>query len=268
MFTMIQLKQILSESTGLTPAAAYCKDTILSMPQFSKSQWSTIGTIAYRSVGTTNVKSQHAYGNAIDWHGAAGIGDPVMQQLANYLVANHKEFNVQNVIYNRLIWNFPAGWHKYNIPKGGSPHLDHVHVDFIPGAVISASSNSNKLNNTLLQTAISNMEDVITKYPATWFEQYSSWNPFAAGIGDNEFAAANKFIELYEQYVLNAAINKIKNASPQDNKNIKELQRACNTVYNWILNDETGTVSYEFNQWIPASRSYVAKTKTFKWDYL
>lgn len=271
---MIHLKSLLLETSNLTPAAQYCYNTILSMPEFSRSKWSIIGTLAYRNIGTTNVQSQHALGNAIDWHGKAGVGDPVMQQLADYLVANNNHFKVQYVIYNRRIWSASEGWHTYRIPKGGSPHLDHVHVDFIRGANPSGpapgggSIANNKLNNDLLKTAISNMEDVITRYPANWFKQYSSWNPFSSGIGDNEEAAASKFLELYEKYVLNAAINKIKNASDADKKNITELQTACNTVYQWILNDKTGTVYFGFSEWIPSTKKYVAGTRIFVWDYL
>jgi hypothetical protein len=116
---------------SLTPNADACLEHVLSKPQFS-GKWSTIGGKAVRNIGTTSSPSEHALGNALDFHGKQGVGDPVMQELADYLVSNASSLSVKNVIYNKKIWNSPRGWHDYSWTSiGGSPHTDHVHVDFI-----------------------------------------------------------------------------------------------------------------------------------------
>lgn len=86
---------------------------------------SSFGICSCRPIDGTNEWSQHAYCNAEDIHGSPSV----MQNVANFLVKDHKKYDVCNVIYNHRIWNSPAGWHAYS---GINPHTDHVHADFLP----------------------------------------------------------------------------------------------------------------------------------------
>lgn len=115
---------------SLTDPAVDCLNNVLAQPQF-KGKWSNIWGYANRSVAGTSTKSEHSYGNALDYVGKKGNLDPIMQTLADYLVDNSSELKVKNVIYNYKIWNSPKGWHDYDTSGGKSPHTDHVHVDFI-----------------------------------------------------------------------------------------------------------------------------------------
>lgn len=91
-----------------------------------KGRVSSFGICSCRSiVGSPGEWSQHAYCNAEDIHGTAAV----MQAVANFLVHEAGRLNVENVIYNRRIWNAGQGWHAYT---GENPHTDHVHVDFHP----------------------------------------------------------------------------------------------------------------------------------------
>lgn len=101
-----------------------CLNDVLSQPQF-KGKWNQIGGYANRNIAGETTKSEHAFGNALDFHGKTS---DVMQTLADYLVSNATRLEAKNVIYNRKIWNSPRGWHPYT---GQNPHIDHVHVDFI-----------------------------------------------------------------------------------------------------------------------------------------
>jgi hypothetical protein len=197
---MITLKYLLTEQTAAT---IYCKRDILSKPQFSANKWKSIGIWSNRNIGNTNRKSEHAFGNAIDWSGKGGVGDPVMQELANYLVSKADVYNIQNIIYNRKAWNSKQGWHTYKIPPGGSPHLDHVHVDF---KKVNATANiDNQKNNDLLQRAIWTIYNTITRYPERHFKQFKSWNPLKGG--DNEGAAAKYFSKFGDYFGTNFFFN-------------------------------------------------------------
>jgi hypothetical protein len=120
----------LPDINSLTDNAKNCLTNVLSQPQF-KLKWSNIWGYSNRNIAGTDTKSEHASGNALDFVGAKGNLDPIMQTLADYLVANATELKVKNVIYNYKIWNSPEGWHTYDTSGGKSPHTDHVHVDFI-----------------------------------------------------------------------------------------------------------------------------------------
>lgn len=104
-----------------------CLDDVLSVPKF-KGKWSEIGGFNNRTIGTTSTKSEHAFGNALDWHGK---DSSIMQELADYFVSNAERLKIKYIIYNYKIWSSATGWTTYNVPAGGSPHTDHVHVDFI-----------------------------------------------------------------------------------------------------------------------------------------
>jgi hypothetical protein len=115
---------------SLTDPAVDCLNNVLSQPQF-KGKWSNIWGYADRYVAGSKIKSEHSYGNALDYVAKGGDLDPTMQKLADYLVDNASELKVKNVIYNYKIWNSPKGWHDYDTSGGKSAHTDHVHVDFI-----------------------------------------------------------------------------------------------------------------------------------------
>lgn len=121
-------KEPLPDLDKLNDKSKACIDDVLSNPDF-QGQWSEIGGFADRDIADSTTKSQHAYGNAIDWHGKT---PEIMQKLADYFVTNATKLNVENVIYNYKIWNSPRGWHDYDTSGGKSPHTDHVHVDFTP----------------------------------------------------------------------------------------------------------------------------------------
>ena len=56
---------------------------------------------------------------------------PLAQSIFDYFSGpGYGRFGVDNVIYNRMIYNSGGGLHPYSVPPGGSPHYDHVHVDF------------------------------------------------------------------------------------------------------------------------------------------
>ena len=116
-------------SGKITPAAKNAWITIFSNPSFQYMH--NMGLHVVKKVGDTNTASQHTYGNAIDIGGTKSE----MQELANWLVSNANSSSVNNIIYNERIWNPGQGWHVYNWKSiGSTPHLDHVHVDFLPAS--------------------------------------------------------------------------------------------------------------------------------------
>jgi hypothetical protein len=259
---MITLKHLLTEQTAAT---IYCKRDILSKPQFSANKWKSIGIWSNRNIGNTNRKSEHAFGNAIDWSGKGGVGDPVMQELANYLVSKADVYNIQNIIYNRKAWNSKQGWHTYKIPPGGSPHLDHVHVDF---KKINATANiDNQKNNDLLQRAIWTIYNTITRYPERHFKQFKSWNPLKGG--DNEGAAAKYFSKLYTDKINQPILEKIElTSSLEDKLNIENIRNACIEIYYMIKNGKSGKIKIEFYKWNPTYKRYKLINQTIDWNYM
>lgn len=71
----------------------------------------------------------HPKGLALDFMiNTPGLGKPVGDALAGYVLANAKRLNVKYVIWYRQSWNPNRGtWVAYS---GDSPHTDHVHVSF------------------------------------------------------------------------------------------------------------------------------------------
>jgi len=256
---MITLKHLLTEQTSATK---FCKQLVLSKPEFSADKWKAIGIWSKRNIAGTNTPSQHSMGNAIDWHGKKGIGDPVMQKLANWLVKNADIIQAQNIIYNRKIWNPSQGWHAYS---GVSPHTDHVHVDF---KKINATANiDNQKNNDLLQRAIWTIYNTITRYPERHFKQFKSWNPLKGG--DNEGAAAKYFSKLYTDKINQPILEKIElTSSLEDKLNIENIRNACIEIYYMIKNGKSGKIKIEFYKWNPTYKRYKLTNQTIDWNYM
>jgi hypothetical protein len=256
---MIILKHLLTEQTSATK---FCKQLVLSKPEFSADKWKAIGIWSKRNIAGTNTPSQHSMGNAIDWHGKKGIGDPVMQKLANWLVKNADIIQAQNIIYNRKIWNPSQGWHAYS---GVSPHTDHVHVDF---KKVNATANiDNQKNNDLLQRAIWTIYNTITRYPERHFKQFKSWNPLKGG--DNEGAAAKYFSKLYTDKINQPILEKIElTSSLEDKLNIENIRNACIEIYYMIKNGKSGKIKIEFYKWNPTYKRYKLTNQTIDWNYM
>jgi hypothetical protein len=131
--------QTLTES-GLTPRAAALRDEVRALfgpvPD---------GGFAPGGIGTGHgARSAHYEGRAVDFF-FRPVGDP--EQLArgwaltNWLVANALRLEVAVVIFDDSIWSTrrsAQGWRDYSNPTGAtdpiSRHLDHVHVDVVPGS--------------------------------------------------------------------------------------------------------------------------------------
>lgn len=93
----------------------------------------TIGGYANRNIGTTGQLSKHALGLAIDVMVETDRG--MGRRIADYFAGpGYDRFHVENVIYYHRIFNKLRGWHDYAVPPGGSPHYDHVHIDFVQPA--------------------------------------------------------------------------------------------------------------------------------------
>lgn len=256
---MITLKHLLTEQTSATK---FCKQLVLSKPEFSADKWKAIGIWSKRNIAGTNTPSQHSMGNAIDWHGKKGVGDPVMQKLANWLVKNADIIQAQNIIYNRKIWNPSQGWHAYS---GVSPHTDHVHVDF---KKVNATANiDNQKNNDLLQRAIWTIYNTITRYPERHFKQFKSWNPLKGG--DNEGAAAKYFSKLYTDKINQPILEKIElTSSLEDKLNIENIRNACIEIYYMIKNGKSGKIKIEFYKWNATYKRYKLTNQTIDWNYM
>ena len=116
-------------SGKISPAAKNAWVQVFSNPSFQ--YMSSKGVYVVKNIADTGTPSQHTYGNAIDFAGTASE----MQELSNWLVTNANSLSVNNIIYNERIWNPNLGWHTYNWKAiDGSPHADHVHVDFSPSS--------------------------------------------------------------------------------------------------------------------------------------
>lgn len=89
-----------------------------------------MGGFNNRNIGTTNVKSDHATGNAFD----VGGTPKEMSAMAETLRTTMQQRGIKYVIYNGKIASPDknnGAWRTYQVPKGGSPHKDHVHASFI-----------------------------------------------------------------------------------------------------------------------------------------
>jgi hypothetical protein len=255
---MIHLKHLITEQTA---AAKYCKQDVLSKSQFSADKWKAIGVWSKRNIAGTNTPSQHSFGNAIDWHGKAGPGDSVMQELADYLVTNASKYNIANVIYDRKIWNPKRGWNTYH---GQSLHTDHVHVDFKRTG--NVKNISKQQNNEIVQRAVWDMYNITTKFPEKYFKRFkgSAWIP-----GDDKpKEAAQHLIALYRLNWMDVFDKIISNASPEELKNIETLNKAVNAVSKLIQNGDSGKVSFKFKKWDSKQQQYKTIGQVFNWQFM
>jgi hypothetical protein len=82
--------------------------------------------------------SKHYQGLAIDVMVPLGAQ---ADRITNYFAGpGYARWHVDNVIHNHRIFNAGRGWHAY--PERGNPtlnHEDHVHIDFVSGAPVSAA---------------------------------------------------------------------------------------------------------------------------------
>ena len=253
---MISLKHLLAEQTTAT---IYCKRDVLSRAEFSADKWKAIGIMSKRNIAGTNTPSQHSIGNAIDWHGKKGPGDPVMQKLADYLVSNASKYNFVNVIYNKKIWNSPKGWHVYN---GKNPHTDHVHVDF-KRDILSNKNKNNQKNNDQLQRAIWIIYNTLTRYPDRHFKQFKTL------FNDDEIKASSYFSKRYTDKINKPILKKIElSCSLEDRLNIENIRTACRKLYFLIKDGKNDKIPIEFYKWNKTTNRYKLTVQNIKWDYM
>lgn len=245
-------------ASNLNSIANKVKKHILSLSQFSLDKWSKIGEVAHRKIAGTDAWSQHAFGNALDWHSTPAI----MQQLTDYLVANAKKLNVRNVIYNRRIWNSSKGWHSYK----KHPHTDHVHVDFEKSDTKTSKSdawkfheNVEKFGNELLKFITTDAETYFKKFRWTW----TSW-------GDDEQKARAYFDAQIKQAKEFYGINdqSFKNALPQTQHNIKQLNAVIKYVAGLISNGDQGSKTITYKYFDKTDKKWKDQKVKFTWDYM
>lgn len=85
---------------------------------------SFLGSYVCKYIVGSGTLSQHSYGNAVDF-GRDSMAE--LNDLANKMVANADELDIEHVIVGDRIWTRGYGWSHY----GGEYHY-HVHVDFTP----------------------------------------------------------------------------------------------------------------------------------------
>lgn len=272
----MNLKNLLLEGT-LTPAAKKCLDVVIR--EFGKNSFPAIGTYNYRTKRGGKSLSEHAFGNAIDFHVPAvnGFATPDGKQLGDrvkdFLLQNTEELDIQLIIWYREDW---ARWNNFEKRSYGGqhPHKDHVHVDFIRAGYGDGNRNNktsiNKKNNEFLMKLIGGYYDLSTKNPAGYFKQFKSWNPLSPGVGDNEEGAANKLLKRFEtMYVPKLKqIESDKNTSQEDLQNIQRIREIVEILYNAILNGQSETFDISYFKFDPNTNSYKLKTMTFDWNYL
>lgn len=272
---MDTLKKLLLEGSG-TPWAEFCMEYVLNLPQFSKQKWKSVVARGHKKIGSTSSTSDHADGNAIDWHGANGKFDPVMQQLATFLSKNAKFFNAKYIIYNKKIWSSSQGWHTYVIPRGGSAHEDHVHIDFKRTPFINPLTTAANINKELI-TIINRIYNVTTAYPEKYFEKYRSWNPVRTTdsetgnrsvSGDDEEGAAAWFKSWYSTNIQSKLDSVLPHASTEDLTNVRRILYVIRSIYNSILRGDSWTNTVNFYKFDTASGKYIPINLKFNWDYI
>ena len=272
----MNLKNLLLEGT-LTPAAKKCLEVVIR--QFGKNSFPMIGTYNYRTKRGGKSLSEHAYGNAIDFHvpDVNGFATPDGKQLGDrvkdFLLQNTEELDIQLIIWYREDW---ARWNDFKKSSYGGqhPHKDHVHVDFIRTGYGDGNRNNktniNKKNNTFLMNLIGGYYDLSTKNPAGYFKQFKSWNPFSPGIGDNEEGAANKLLKRFDTYYSPKLkeMESSKTTSKEDLQNIQRIREIVDILYQAILDGRSETFDVTYFKFDSSTNSYKLKTMTFKWNYL
>lgn len=266
-------KQNFDNVGGLNARAAALKKHVLSMPEFGPEKWSAIGGYANRNVGKTDVISQHAAGNALDWHGAKGNLDPIMKKLADWLVANAAQFYVKNVIYNKMIWNYPKGWHTYEYKKlGGDPHVNHVHVDFGTSSKPTPQKNDQLEIHKQVQRARWDVYKVLTKQPEEYFQNFKSfWASPTTGRtfgSDNEEAAADWLEKSFKSTWDSKFKSWEKTAHPHDIQNMEKLRLVIEWAINLIRKHQTGKYTVNFWNYDNDTKKWIQVRRAYYWNYL
>jgi len=280
----MKLKNILLEGT-LTSAAKKCIQVVTS--KFGRSSFPSIGTYNYRTIAGSNTLSEHARGNAVDFHvpsikipGEYDTATPEGKILGNrvkdFLLENTEELDIAVIIWYREDWIRP------NFAKsaygGEHPHTDHVHVDFIrPGYFDGdkyriTQSGINKKNNTFLVNLIMSYHYISStkKGAEEYFGKFRSWNPLAPGIGDDEEGAAEKlsyrFSKLYEPKL--KQIEQSKSTSIEDLNNIQYIRQIVSILIDAILNGKSAKFTVRYKKYNINTDSYETKIKSFNWNYM
>jgi type IV secretory pathway TrbD component len=124
-------------AAGYTPRAAAVRRELRTT--FEPAFPGGLDLTTYQTAEGSNV---HDLGLAVDvWVPMLdGAGSPQGWQVAHWLVANAARLDVAVVIYDDKIWSARRsgqGWRDYQHPSGSTTitdrHLDHIHVDVIPG---------------------------------------------------------------------------------------------------------------------------------------
>ena len=244
----MKLQQLITEST-YTENAIFCKKFVLAQLQFGPNKWNAIGGYNYRTIGNSNTLSQHAYGNAWDWHGSASI----MKDLTKFFIKFGKQLNIQNIIYNHKIYMAPSYTEQ---PYGGkNKHEDHVHVDFKIGTKPIYDVN---INNRL-EKIFDHFYNILVKNPAKYFGKYSSI------INDNESGAANFLANEFNLYVdrFNFWFRIV---DDNNKKNMKTITKLINFIVQDIKDGNPGKYKVIFYKNIGAG--YQPKEYIFNWNYL
>jgi hypothetical protein len=128
-------------ATGCTGEMPGARDVF----QFLNHWWprgELIDIYTCRGVGSTGSWSLHAEGRAVDFHldvDNAGDKEAGVAIRKFFLASDSRgnkfamarRFGIHELIWNRNIWTSERaneGWRDYNVPAGGSPHTDHIHV--------------------------------------------------------------------------------------------------------------------------------------------
>ena len=274
---MHKLTQILLEAT-ITPRAAACKKDVLN--HFGQTAFAGVEVFNYRTKRGSTSMSPHAIGNAIDFRvskpyiGKAEnvtasqkkLGDATL----NYLLDNADRLAIQTIIWFKKSYSRPS----FNATNytGQHAHYDHVHVDFVPEHKTDfKKSASYKVNtNKYLVELIHAYYDISTINPGSYFKDFSSWNPFAPGIGDNEEGASDKlisrFLALYEPKLKELERNS--KTSSEDRNNIQIIRDIVDTLNTSILNGVSKKFTVTYYIFDKSSNTYKTKTLTFNWNYL
>ena len=272
----MKLKNLLLEGT-ITPAAKRCKEIVTN--KFGANSFPSIGVYNYRNVAGSETLSEHAYGNAVDFMLPAklGIATPEGKQLGDrvkdFLLQNAENLEIVNIIFYREMWSRPNFIKQpYN---GKHPHKDHVHVDFIRagrGGNNSKGIDFNQKNNKYLTDLIASYHYISStkKGAEAYFGSFRSWNPFAAGIGDNEEGAANKLLSRFEK-IFEPELKRIESSSTtsqEDKENVQYIRDIVDTLSNAILNGRDVSFNVSYNKYDAKTKLYDKQSKTFKWNYM
>ncbi len=148
-------------TTAEVNASSGCKPGVTTLLNEIQAKWpgtTSAGCYNRRTVAGSSYWSYHAAGRAIDVSNTPAI----MQEIATYVAGKE---GIEEVIYNRKIWESDqsgAGWRNYN---GPNPHTDHVHI----GASINFSGqlggNPNINLAPITIQPIDNIKNLIGDFP-------------------------------------------------------------------------------------------------------